>query len=186
MTIKFTLQGDKAGAKFQVGMKRQALLAQRAAGAAAVRAANEIQTRGRADIAAGGNFGSARWQSGFRAVTRARGRDFTIEVTSQVPYFMVFELGATIRGKPMLWIPLSFAKDAQGVMARDFPGGLFRVDRKSGGAPLLLSIVTGEPKYFGKESVRIPRKFHIRTIISDVSHQLADFYKRARATVSGS
>jgi hypothetical protein len=56
-----------------------------------------------------------------------------------VKFWRVFQNGAIIHGKPMLWIPLSFAKDAQGIRAKDYPGKLFRVDRKGGLAPLLMT-----------------------------------------------
>jgi hypothetical protein len=179
--IGIRFANNNAGTKLRIGMRRQAQKAQRAAGATAREAAFQIQEFGRADIAAAGNFGSARWQQGFKATTLLRGQDFTIEVSSVVPYFMIFERGGVIHGKPLLWIPLSFATDAKGVMARDFPGGLFRVDRKSGAAPLLFSVASGDPKYFGKESVTIPKKFHIRQIITAVSQKMAKIYRDALA-----
>jgi hypothetical protein len=88
----------------------------------------------------------------------------------------VFELGAKIFGRPLLWIPLSFARDAQGLRARDFPEPLFRVNRL-GKAPLLMS-KTG-PKYFGKESVTIPRKWQLRAVIRGVSRRMNRYYKEA-------
>lgn len=140
----------------------------RALGALARDMADDIEDRGRANIAGAGNFGSARWQTGFKARPWFRGAQVEVRVFSEVPYFRIFEYGGTIQGRPLLWIPLSFATDAQGVRARDYPGGLFRVDRKSGGAPLLLSRADRKPKYFGRESVRIPKKFSIRKICREV------------------
>jgi hypothetical protein len=70
---------------------------------------------------------------------------------------------------------LSFARDAQGVRARDYPQPLFRVNRK-GKAPLLLT-KGGEPKYFGKPRVRIPRKFHIRDIVRIVSRSIKPVFR---------
>jgi hypothetical protein len=105
------------------------------------------------------------------------GGNVRLAFTHDVPYFMVFQRGAVIRGKPLLWIPLSFAGDAQGVMARDYPGRLFRVDRKSGAAPLLLAGNPAEPKYFGKEQVRIPKKFRVIEIIREGARELAEFFK---------
>lgn len=81
-----------------------------------------------------------------------------------------------ISGKPLLWIPLDFASDAKGVRARDYPGRLFRVDR-AGKAPLLLS--DDGPKYFGKEQVRIPKKWHLRQIAAQVSRKMNSYFKRA-------
>jgi hypothetical protein len=148
----------------------------KAAALTAAQAQQEIQEKGRADIAAGGNFGS-RWTDGFHARIIFEGRQYRIQVYSDVPYFNIFEYGGIIRGRPMLWIPLSFARDALGVLARNFPGGLFRVDRLSGAAPLLLSPVDRQPKYFGKEQVTMPKKFHIRRIIREAADNMNRTFK---------
>lgn len=148
--------------------------------------ATEIEEKGRRDIAAGGNFKSSRWQEGFKAKVWFVGIDPEIRVTSKVPYFMIFEKGGTIKGKPLLWIPLSFAKDAQGVSAKDFPDRLFRVDRKNGGNPLLLSVADKKPKYVGLKSVRIPKKFHIVDIVRGVARTAQEKFRRAYAQATGS
>jgi hypothetical protein len=127
----------------------------------------EMLAQGRADMAGAGNFSSDRWQSGLVAAEDVGPDRSTLTISHLVPYWRVFEFGAVIKGNPLLWIPLSFS-DAVGIMARDYAGGLFRVDRKSGGAPLLLSIQDKKPKYFGKESVTIPKKFHLRQIMRGV------------------
>jgi hypothetical protein len=175
-SIRVVLRDTQMGAKFRAAQGRQYRRIQAALGATAREAAAQIKERGDADISSAGNFGR-RWTEGFRVTTLLRGSDYTIQSKSDTVGFNVFEYGATIRGKPLLWIPLSFAQDAQGVMARDFKGGLFRVDRKSG-APLLLSIADRRPKYFGKESVRIPKKFHIRAIAREVAKSMKAIFKR--------
>lgn len=99
---------------------------------------------------------------------------------------MVHQTGRLIRGRPMLWIPLSFAEDAQGVRARDFPGGLFRVDRKKGGAPLLLSIKDRQPKYFGKTQVYVPKRFRVIEIIRETARKFKTIVvQRLRETNNG-
>lgn len=143
---------------------------------AAKETAENIVALGRADIASAGRFGS-RWMKGLHADVTEGGGNIRIAVTHEVPYWRVFEKGATIHGKPMLWIPLSFAADAQRVWARDYPGGLFRVER-AGKAPLLLSRESKEPKYFGKESVTIPKKFHLEEIARKAAQQIGDLFKR--------
>lgn len=135
----------------------------------------EILTRGRSDIAGAGRFGS-RWTSGLQAEKQVEQFRATITIFHTVPYFNIFEFGGTIRGKPLLWIPLSFAADAQGKKASEFGSPLFRVDRKNGGAPLLLSVADRQPKYFGKEFVVMPRKFHIRDIIRQVANKVRAIY----------
>ena len=176
MAIRFKMQdGDQLGKVFQNRVKKFSEKQTKAVQRTAYRAAEEIEARGRADIKKGGNFGSDRWQKGLDAKVSYQSRsDLTIRLTHAVPYWRVFEYGAVIYGKPLLWIPLSFAKDAQGVMARDYPGQLFRVDRL-GKAPLLLS--DSGPKYFGKEFVSEPPKWHLREIVRKVSYEMPKYYK---------
>lgn len=153
------------------------------------RVASDIEVEGRADIAAGGNFSSARWQNGLRALVSFETRQrLNIRVTHSVFYWRVFEFGARILGKPMLWIPLSFAKDAQKVRARDYPGKLFRVNRKNGKAPLLMTKRgdKAEAKYFGKPSVTIPKKWHLKRVIYNASRRMNRYFKEAmRANKNG-
>lgn len=176
MTIKVILQAKQAGQQLVHGVKIAQDRIVRSVAATMRDAAAEILKRGRADIRAGGNF-RKRWTDALHADPVQTSTASIINVFHTIPYFRVFEFGATIKGKPLLWIPLKFARDAKGVRARDYPGRLFRVDR-SGKAPLLLSVTDKKPKYFGKAQVRIPRKFHIRTIAAEVSRQLRDFYSR--------
>jgi hypothetical protein len=182
VSVRFRFNGQQIGREFQGLVAKQYVRQVKSAlGKAATETADEIEIRGRADIRSAGRFGR-RWTDGFHAKVRLAGNRYTIQVFDDVPYFNIFELGGTIRGKPMLWIPLSFATDAIGIRARDYPGGLFRVDRKAGGAPLLLSIKDKQPKYFGKESVRMPKKFHIRRIVREEAGQIG---KRFRENING-
>lgn len=176
VTVKFE-NGDQLGRRFKFGVTRFGDKAIRAAQSAARTCAATIIERGKADMRAGGNFSSSRWQDGLQARISFTSRsEINIRITHAVFYWKVFEIGAVIKGKPLLWIPLSFAADAQGVRARDYPGPLFRVDRR-GKAPLLLS--DDGPKYFGKESVTIPKKFHLREIAAEESRNLNVYYKEA-------
>lgn len=139
------------------------------------RASSEIIDQGRADIAGAGRFGS-RWTEGLQSALDLGTERSLVTIFHLIPYWRIFEFGGTVKGKPLLWIPLSFS-DAVGIKARDY-GPLFRVDRKIG-APLLFSITDKEPKYSGHESVFIPKKFHILSIARDVAGRLADFYREA-------
>lgn len=177
MTVKFKWEnGDKLGSQFKTRTKKFSEKQIRAVQAAARKASEEIEDRGRDDIAAGGNFSSERWQEGFQAKVSFESRsDINIRVTHSVFFWKVFEFGAKILGRPLLWIPLSFARDVTG-RARDYPGKLFRVNRL-GKAPLLMA--DDGPKYFGKESVTIPKKWHLRDIVKDVSREMKDYYREA-------
>ena len=140
-----------------------------------------VVPKGQEDIKKAGNFG-ARWYEGFKGkVTEGGGNirtAFTMPSESPMKHWRVFEHGATIHGKPLLWIPLSFAKDAQGIRARDYPGKLFRVNR-AGKAPLLLAAgKPAQPKYFGKESVRIPKKFHLVEIVRQGASKMKNFFNK--------
>lgn len=175
VTFKYE-NGDQLGPRFKKNVVNFAAKQRAAQLAAARKAADEIERLGRANIRAGGNFGSARWQQGFRAKL-STGKDIAIRITHAVKYWKVFEEGRIIRGKPLLWIPLSFSDAGRlGVRARDFPRKLFRVDR-AGKAPLLMD-ETG-PQYFGKTSVKIPRKWRLRDIVKQVARKMGAFYKEA-------
>lgn len=178
ITLKFE-DGSKMGAQFKERVKEYSEDVIKATQATAKETARDIEARGRADIAAGGNFSSPRWQEGWRAKVSYKSRyDLSIRVTHAVKYWKVFEFGAKILGKPLLWIPLSFATGVKGVRARDYASKLFRVDRKNGKAPLLLDYFTKKPKYFGKESVTIPRKWHLRDIVNNAVKRMPQTYKR--------
>lgn len=175
MTIRITFGDKQAGRKFKQAMVRQRGKVHETAMQAARLAAHLIEERGRQNIAAAGNFGR-RWLDGLKATVTQGGGNIRIRVTHDVPYWRVFQTGKVIRGKPLLWIPLSFADDAQGISAKDYPQPLFRVDRKVG-APLLLA-PGGVPKYFGKEQVKIPKKFRLLEIAAEVSRDIGDIYRR--------
>lgn len=173
--IRITLGNKQVGAKFKRSILRNATAVRSAARTTAQDAADAIMEAGRANISSAGNFGS-RWTDGFQATVGEGGGNIRIRVTMAVPYWTVFQYGKVIYGKPLLWIPLSFASDALGVSARDYPGQLFRVDRRAG-APLLMSGKPAEAKYFGKESVTIPKKFNLIEIVERISKDIPRNYR---------
>lgn len=169
--------GDKVGTQFKKRVRNFSDRQIKAIQSCADRAKDDILVEGRANIAAGGNFSSARWQEGLQVKKSYRSRsDISLRVTHAVFFWRVFEYGARIVGRPMLWIPLGFAREAKGVLARDFHEPLFRVDR-AGKAPLLLS--KSGPKYFGKESVYVPKKWQLKRVIYNVSRRMNRYYKEA-------
>lgn len=79
----------------------------RAATAAIAEAGDTVKTQVRADIAAAGF--SRNWQNAFRAQQYPKGQasmSSAVHFFHKIPYADVFESGATIRGKPKLWLPL--------------------------------------------------------------------------------
>lgn len=79
-----------------------------AAGTAAITdAANIIKAEGRADIAAAGF--SKRWQNTLQFIVYPKKQlsiDAAALIYHKIQYAGVFEKGAVIAGKPMLWLPL--------------------------------------------------------------------------------
>ena len=182
MSLKFQLFGKDVGTTLRRNMD---LTYGRLADASRF-AINDARTRileaGRTDMSKGGNFGSARWQQGLQAdVTPAQSRvvNLILAVYHRVPFARIFEYGGTIKGRPLLWIPLPWNPNK--VRARDFPGKLFRVDR-AGKNPLLMTS-TGSGKasamYVGVKQVRLKRRFHLRPIIRRVAKQMPFLFKRA-------
>lgn len=180
MTFSIRFQGDTMAVKFRAAMNKNYSLIARATTGAARQSAEEIKRRGKADIASAGKFGK-RWLEGLRAdVTPRSGAlvNARIDVTHTVPYSGVFEFGSVIRGKPLLWIPLSYTNIR--IRARDWArrfGGLFYVKRR-GKRPLLLSIKDHKPKFFGISRVTIRKRFHIRQICRDVMRQFPSRYRQ--------
>jgi hypothetical protein len=201
---RIVYNGDQVGEKFKIDNDQNSKDVLTALRQTVDQTAQLVIDKGKEDMAGAGNFTSSRWQDGLHADVTQGGRNIKISVYHDVEYFGVFEFGATIYGKPLLWIPLT-GLGAEGIMARDYPGGLFRVDRTgvsgagfkgqkrsvkgqfTGGflAPLLLSF-DGVPRYFGKESVTIPQKFHIRDICQEVADEMPDLYEQTFDEVKSS
>jgi hypothetical protein len=175
--VRLYLDSERAGPLFKRGVMRQGDRIRASARAASVNTAETIELKGRQDIERAGKFGS-RWTEGLHADVSEGGGNIRVNVHHDVPYWRVFEKGATIEGKPLLWIPLSFSDVPRGTWARDYPAPLFRVDRKSGGAPLLFSIEDRQAKYVGKSSVTVPKKFHLTEIVADAARNFRDIYSR--------
>ena len=132
--------------------------------------ASMIEEAGRANIAAAGRFGS-RWTEGFHALVEPLGTlGRMITSFHDIPYADIFETGGTIQGKPLLWLGIS-GTDAEGVAPKDYSGQLFSIKHPNG-HPLLMSRGDKKPKYFGIESVTIPKKFDLNNTIDSV---LQDF-----------
>lgn len=142
-----------------------------AIGKALKAAAADIQTNGRLNIAQAGLFGT-KWQQGFTAEADS----LSITVGHTIPFFSVFETGATIVGKPILWIPLSFAGKTR---ISDYQGGLFRVNRKAGQPPLLLDATTKQPMFVGLSRVTINKRFDIAGVVLDVMSKFSAYMKAA-------
>jgi hypothetical protein len=177
-TLRLYLAGDRAGPKFEANTARQGERVRASARAAAQDTADIFLQRGRADIRSAGKFGP-RWTDGLTCKVSEGGGNIRIAISEAVPYWRVFQYGATIKAinpSGLLWIPFDFAQDAIGIWPRDYPGGLFRVNR-DGKAPLLLGKDDKEPKYFGVPQVTIPKKFHLVEIAQQTAREMKTAYR---------
>jgi hypothetical protein len=177
VTVRILIDGKKASEQLGSSVTRNKTRFLAARRGAAQDVVDYVVPRVRADIRRAGKFGG-RWTEGFQGRVTEGGGFVKISFTQKVPYWKIFQTGGTIRGNPLLWIPLSFARDAQGKRASEYPGRLFRVDRP-GKAPLLMT--PGQPaeaKYFGKESVKIPKKFRTIEIIREGSKKMREFFQK--------
>lgn len=179
VALRIFFDTERATAAFTRKNKKDIAAAKGAMRASADQAAEEILTRGRADMSSGGNFGSARWQQGLHADVQAFDNgNVRINVSHDVPYFRVFQNGAVIHGRPLLWIPLPGTDPGE-------RGDFFQTSRKGN---LLLFKKSGKeitPLRVAKGSVRIPKKFHIIEIARDVSKKLGALYRANFAQQKG-
>lgn len=104
-----------------------------------------------------------------------------IAMTSDDPRVGLFETGGKIHGNPLMWIPLS-GTDAVGVLAKNFPGGLYSAT-PPGRRPLLFAVSDRKPRYFGIEEVQVKQRLHLREIQRDV---MRDFQQLFNAAFKGS
>jgi len=178
MALQFVLQPGDASAQHRAAMRGVLGGVRRASALASRATAKTIQQKGAADIAASGRFG-ARWQQGL-VVTSEPVTGFQVDnrivIAHTLPGADNFEFGGMVRGKPLLWIPLSFADPR--AKAKGYPGGLFRVERQ-GKPPLLLSVADKRPKFVGVRSVKIPKKWHLRDIAAQsMANDFPSHYNR--------
>jgi len=164
-----TMSFNLAMARKNLGIvtEREIRRFQSAAKKTATVGAAEIKLRGDRDILSAGNF-TRRWTNAFSAQVRTTREQATIQVgfEASIPYALIHEYGGIIHGHPLLWIPLSW-NPFPDRDARDYPGGLFYVDRP-GKNPLLFSKTESEARYVGVPQVKLRPRFHLRAITSNV------------------
>lgn len=159
-------------------LKKDMVRMQKAIASSANVLASMFQTAYRENIAqSGGRLG--RLADGLNVTTSVSVLRAVIETKHDRPYANVFEEGADIVGN-LLWIPLS-GTDAEGIRAKDYPGGLFSIKRPSG-RPLLFSISDREPKYFGIGHVTIPKKWNLAGVQQSVLGNFQSVFDEAWRT----
>ncbi len=160
---------------------RQQPVAEAAVAALREVAAESVQ-EGRKDIAAAGpNFGE-NWQQGLKYGTKNARQNGKALLSAQATIYHrfgiagVFEFGAVIAGKPLLWIPTTRGGPAPKKSGKKL------VSATVNGQPMLFDAGDKDrhrkPLYIGVPQVNIKKRFHITEIVKDnVKHMAAFFIK---------
>lgn len=171
-------------------------------------AAAQVKKEGRAAIAAGG-FGQ-KWQNALRVdIYPAAGTSINAAARAKhnIPYAGVFETGATIFGKPLLWIPISGTPariSGQRFTPKTFTaliGPLVSIKTRNG-RPLLAAPISGrptskvtvarlrrgtrgqgnnialQPVFVGVPAAQIRKRFDLQAVFERAQQGLADGYLR--------
>jgi hypothetical protein len=173
MSVRIRLRAQSIKPQLDETVKQLKQRVQSAATSSTKQLADTIQREGRADIASAGRFGG-KWISGLTYEILDGDKVKTIVFHHSNNLWKVFQFGAKIQGKPLLWIPV----DPGGPRARDFPGRLFQVKRRrKRDVPLLMSADDKQVKYIGVKKVTIRRKFHLLKIIRDEAKKQRDLFR---------
>jgi len=173
--------------KFEVTVDQSALVKmirdkQRSITVAAVAAVRETAdnavNEGRSNIAGAGRFGP-KWQQGLQF--RMEQGEARATIFHKIGYAGVFEHGATIQGKPVLWIPTRRGGPPARRSGKKLTSATVR------GRPMLFDANDRDrhrkPLYVGVPSVRIPKKWRITEIVKEHAARIAGlFLKHLRDT----
>lgn len=171
--MKFTIKTDDAGLQ-AIRDKRVAVA--KAASAALNETADNAVQEGRKNIAGAGQFGP-RWQEGlqYRMVEPDTPQAKAI-IFHRIGYAGVFEHGATIQGKPLLWIPTTPGGPPASRSGKKLVSATVR------GKPMLFDAGDRDrqrkPLYIGVPSVRIPKKFRVTEIVKEHVAKIAALFSK--------
>ena len=148
----------------------------------AMRQAGEIlKTEARKEIAKGGL--GRKWQTALRVNVYPQNKDSLSPAAfmyHKIPYAWVFEQGATIRGKPLLWLPLPSVpkRGTRQPSPRKLGIKLQSVNR--GTKPLLVGRLQGSkkaiPLYVGVSAVHLRKRFELRGVAESVASRIPQLY----------
>jgi hypothetical protein len=151
----------------------------KAAVAALREAAADAVQEGRRDIAAAGRFGP-KWQEGLRYRTTGATEgglpslNAVATISHKYGYAAVFEYGAVIQGKPLLWIPTTKGAPPPGKSGKKLTSATIN------GRPMLFDSGDRDrhrkPLYIGVKQVREPKLFHITEIVEKHADRLAELF----------
>lgn len=166
--------------KFEVTVDRSALdnLARdksvtKAAVAALRETAFNAVKEGRSNIAGAGKFGP-KWQQGLRYRIDGNDLDAKAIIFHKFGFAGVFEHGAVIQGKPLLWIPTQEGGPAASRSGKKLTSATVR------GRPMLFDANDKnrerKPLYIGVQEVRIPKKWRITEIVKEHAAKIAALF----------
>jgi hypothetical protein len=137
-------------------------------------AANAVQ-EGRSNIAGAGSFGG-KWLEGlrYRTIDAEAGGQASLQAKAVIFHSFgiagVFEHGATIQGKPLLWIPTTRGGPPASRSGKKLVSATVR------GQPMLFDAGDRardrKPLYIGVPSVRIAKRFRITEIVKEHAKRL--------------
>jgi hypothetical protein len=180
MPLKFKVNVDK---KNWLKLDREREPIGQAAVAALRETAAAAVKEGRANIAsAGPGFQHAQWISGlkYKTVGATKGGQPSTDAKAIISHRYgiagVFEHGATISGKPLLWIPTKRGGPPASKSGKKLTSATIN------GIPMLFDANDRDrhrkPLYIGVKSVHIPKKFRIFEIAKEQAKRIAErFFK---------
>jgi Family of unknown function (DUF6441) len=170
MAVKFELTVDQSALSNIVRARQRAIAA--AANAALRETADNAVQEGRRNIAAAGRFGP-KWQQGLQFRMQKDGEAKAI-IFHRIGFAGVFEHGATIQGKPLLWIPTTPGAPRASRSGKKLTSATVR------GQPMLFDANDKDrdrkPLYIGVPSVRIPKKWRITEIVKEHAAKIAQLF----------
>jgi len=147
--------------------------------AGAVQDAADLAVReGRANIAAAGF--PARWRAALKSrFYPNKGGDPAALVFDTIPFAGVFERGITIKGRPLLWLPLERNLPAGIHSPRQYGGKLVSVN-VAGKPPLLFDAGKRElgPLFVGVSQVNIRKRLDLYAIFARAAGRMTEFYEQ--------
>lgn len=179
VAVRLYLSGERADSVLQKRLGKAAQNVRTAARGAAQDALDYALAGAKADLSNQGRLG-AKYLDGMQGKISEGGGNIRVAITNDVPGFDFLQEGGTVKGNPLMWIPV----DNSGISAKDYDGRLFSVKRKDGGTPLLMDAGDRQVKYVGVETVEIARKFHTADIVEDAASRLPEFYKARFAALA--
>jgi hypothetical protein len=178
MAMKFTVKADPFGVIELIRDKQRSVAT--AAVAALREAADDAVEEGRSNIASAGRFGN-KWQAGLKKRIKGakEGGEPSLQAKAIIFHSMgglagVFEHGATIQGRPLLWIPTTPGGPPASRSGKKLVSATVR------GHPMLFDANDHDrnrkPLYVGVPSIRIPKKFRITEIVEEHAARIGELF----------